>query len=273
MFQVKPLDGYENIDLVRTCKTFFRRPLMWTCFLRIDNVFIDTGNTSSDGSKLISYLREKKAGNNWLILNTHLHEDHCGNNKLIQKETGANIYVPSKRENFDEVTRFYRFFWGRPELFECKELKLSTTVTDAGRKLKSVRTPGHTPCHVSYYLEEENLWITGDAIPLPEKKTYSMPEEDYKQTIRTLTELNKAITSGATVMDGHRGVLRDPRDYIEERIKNMEEVAIKVKKAWEKIPGDHSRVIKAVFGKSSLFYRLAAPRYSLDNTVRSIISD
>jgi glyoxylase-like metal-dependent hydrolase (beta-lactamase superfamily II) len=247
---------------------------MWTYFVRIDNVFIDTGNPAIDRSKLLRYLKEKNAEEkNFTILNTHLHEDHCGNNRIIQKKTGANIYAPSKRDNFDDVTLFYRFFWGKPKNFDCKVLDESFTGTSSGRKLKIIHTPGHTPCHVSYHLEEENLWITGDAIPLPLPKEYSMPEEDYKKGIETLKDLNNSIKGDALVIDGHRGMLRDPNVYIEVRIEKMEKIVEKVKNVGETFPTDKSRVIKEVFSKPTLFMRLAAPRYTLENTVRSILSD
>ncbi|GAH27758.1 unnamed protein product, partial [marine sediment metagenome] len=98
---------------------------------------------------------------------THLHEDHCGNNSILVNELDAKILAPHDRLNFNEVTWFYKLFWGKPEVFERNELPSSRFTTDTGRALEIINTPGHTPCHVSYYLKEEDIMVTGDSIPLP----------------------------------------------------------------------------------------------------------
>ncbi len=271
MIKIRPMTDRIDIDVISTCKTFLRYPLMWVSFLRIDNCLIDSGNTISDSSKLVTYLKTSKTTDQLFILNTHLHEDHCGNNNLLINELGAKILAQYDRLNFNEVTWFYKLFWGKPEVFKSNKLPPSRFTTDTGRDLEIIHTPGHTPCHVSYYLKEEDILITGDSIPLPLRKIYCMPEEDYEQMIITLKALLTKITEKTIIIDSHRGILRNPRSYIKTRIENMEEVVEQVRKTKEELTSSNTNEIaKKVFGRQSWRMRFAAPRYSLENTIKSI---
>ncbi|MFX1512420.1 MAG: MBL fold metallo-hydrolase [Promethearchaeota archaeon] len=271
MFEAKTLAGYEDIFVIKTCTSFLRRPLMWTFFLLIDNVFLDTGNTNCSKSQFTRFLEEKVPERNCVILNTHLHEDHCGNNHFIQQKLDARIYAPKKRANFDDVTLFFRIYWGTPQKFEHHVLNQQEIETVRGKRLKVIPSPGHTPCHVVYYLKDQDILFTGDAIPLAVSKKYSMPEEDYLQTISTLERLLNIINSNTTVICGHRGILRNPREYIQVRIENMKNNAQMVTELWESGLEDISKLGKTVFGRQGILYRLISARFGLDNTVRSII--
>ncbi len=271
MFRAKLLDGQEDIYLLKTCATFFRRQLMWAYFLLIDNVFLDTGNTKCNLSQFTRFLEERKSRNDWSIFNTHVHEDHCGNNHFLQQKLGAKIFAPRKRDNFDELSLFFRIYWGRPKLFDCQILTRQEMETSNGRKLLIVPSPGHTCCQVAYHLQEEDILFTGDAIPMAVNKKYSMPEEDYLQAISTLKALLNRIDSNTTVICAHRGVLREPSKYIQLRIENMEANVQKIRELWESGLTDISKLGKEVFGRQALGYYPISSRIGLKSTVNSII--
>jgi glyoxylase-like metal-dependent hydrolase (beta-lactamase superfamily II) len=271
LFQAEELEGFQDITLLRTCNTFLHRPLMWAYFTQIDNVLIDTGSCGNHGFGLLSFLKNKESGNEWQILNTHLHEDHCGNNGLLQREFGSRVLAAWRREGFREVTRFYRFFWGRPDLFDSERLDKPVVETSNGTRLEVIPTPGHTPCHTSFYLAEADLLMTGDAVPLAVNKEFSMPEENYLQSLETLRSLLKLIKATTVVIDSHRGVLRKPVGYIQERIDNMDSNVQAVRERWEN-GLDVSEIAEKVFSKPNMIHRLAGSRFSLENTIRSIVS-
>ena len=256
---------------MKTCNSYFRRPLMWTYFLLVDNIFLDTGNTKCNRSQFTQFLAEQEVKDDWMILNTHVHEDHCGNNFFIQQKLKATIFAPRKRENFDDVSLFFRIYWGRPELFDCQILNQQEIETSDGRKLQIIPSPGHTRCQVAFYLQDEDVLFTGDAIPMAVSKKYSMPEEDYLETISTLKTLLNHINNETTVICAHRGILREPREYIQLRIDNMESNVQKVRELWENGLKDGSKLGKKVFGKQTLFYSLISSRIGLENTVKSIV--
>ncbi|MCP4134026.1 MAG: MBL fold metallo-hydrolase [bacterium] len=275
MFQTKKLEKFNNININKTATSLFGRPLMWVYFQEVDNFFIDTGTSNCNQSQLLKYIKEKDTGEDRIILNTHLHEDHCGNNLLFQKNLNTKIFAPDPegKSNFNEVDLLYRIYWGKPKIFDYTQLRQDTIETSRGRKIRIIPTPGHTPYHVCYYLEDDDILITGDAIPLASKKTYSMPEENYKQIIKTLKMLREFIGSGTTVITAHQETLADPKKVITERVNKMEDVVEQVHTAWGSKAEDLSTVADIIFGKRLVYDYIVGPRMSLEDTVRSIIFD
>jgi glyoxylase-like metal-dependent hydrolase (beta-lactamase superfamily II) len=245
---------------------------MWTRFLLIDNIILDSGNYKCNRSQLRKFFKLRKENyNEWLLYNTHLHEDHCGNNRLIQEDLGAKIYVPDQLNNYyKDLSFFFKLVWGTPTSFKSHLINHQIIETAKGRKLKIIQTPGHTPNHVSYFLETENLLVTGDAIPLSPKKKYSMPEENYIQSIETLKKINGLIHDDTIIIDAHKGIIHNPKQHLQLRIDNMEEVVELVNNAWIDSSQGYKEVSKAVFGKSPFPYRYMS-RVNAINTVQSII--
>lgn len=273
MFKVKKLNGHDDIDILKTCTSIIGRPFMKAYFMRVDNVFIDTGNSGCSARALKGYLRDLEKRDDWLILNTHLHEDHCGNNGRIQDFQSADILVPRKIDISGEMSLFYRIFWGIPGRFKSSVLEDEIIVTDAGRKIKVIRSPGHTKCHRCYFIEDDNILITGDAIPFPARKVHCLPGEDYLQSIETMKGFKDFIDNSTIFFTAHQGVLSDPGASVRKRIENMESVADEVKKAWETAQCSIEKTAGTVFGEPGLLDRLIAPRMSHENTVRSIIGN
>jgi glyoxylase-like metal-dependent hydrolase (beta-lactamase superfamily II) len=77
--------------------------------------------------------------------------------------------------------------------------------------LQVIETPGHTPCHLSYYAVEEKLLFAGDAVrTVPgrvnynQKKITNWDHEMMKKSVHKLAELKPEI-----VCSGHGPVLFD----------------------------------------------------------------
>lgn len=273
MFIAEALPNHHDIHLLRTCATVAGRPLMWVNFLLVDNVLIDTGNARCDRGALVDFLTATLGGRRPAVVNSHAHEDHCGNNALVARRFSAPIYAPWPRHDFSEVSLLYRFYWGRPAPFPSQPLTENRIVTDAGRTIRLLPTPGHTPCHHCCLVEEDRLLYTGDAVPLPSRKIYSMPEEDYLQCIDTLRNLSTRIDPRMTVVHAHQGVLDDARETIRVRIDNMEDVAATVRRAAERTGTRDARVVtRALYGRRGLYDWIIGPRMSLEYTVASILA-
>ncbi len=273
MFKSKQLKGYKDIDILKTGTPFLNKIIFWAYFVRIDNVFIDSGNSNCPRRVLVKYLNKLLARDKWLILNTHFHEDHCGNNSVIQETLNADILAPERRDDFDTLSLFYRIVWGRPRRFDYKIIEEERIITDSGRTIRVVSKPGHTKCHTCYYIEDENILITGDAIPYPVNKIHTLIDENYEQTIANLKSLKKYINNSATIITSHLGVLSDPEDIINKRIDNMEEVVEKVRREWENNNHDIKKTVRSCFGRPKLVDYLMGSRMTVENTVRSIVGD
>ena len=103
-----------------------------------------------------------------VVVNTHLHEDHCGNNKLftksrflVQKEELRHAFVPDDNER-DSTGPFYkRVDFDYPLNYEPITGDFEVT---AGVRL--IFTPGHTAGHQSVVvgLRQSNFVIASDAV-------------------------------------------------------------------------------------------------------------
>ncbi len=273
MLKIKKFPGRDIIDIIKTCTSVIGRPFMKAYFVRVDNIFIDSGNSGCSSPALKNYLESLPARKSWIVVNTHMHEDHCGNNGLIQEVLGARVLVPEMIDITPEMSLFFRLFWGMPYKCDSSILKDDIIITDTGRRIRVVPTPGHTKCHKCYYIEDENILITGDAIPFPMRKAHCLYGENYITTIENLKGFKEYIYKSAVFLTAHQGILPDPGKAILKRINNMEDVVKAVLKAWDDNSHDISKTAEAAFGRPGLLDRLIAPRMSHVNTVKSIVGD
>jgi len=105
-----------------------------------------------------------------MVINTHLHFDHCGNNKLFKK---ARFVVQKDELRYAyQPERFQQAAYVR-EFFEIKGLNYET-VRGRGRVCTGVTvmsTPGHSIGHQSVVVEgndKKNYVYCGDAAPIRE---------------------------------------------------------------------------------------------------------
>lgn len=101
-----------------------------------------------------------------LVINTHLHMDHCGNNRLF--EDAKFVVQEDELAYADNPHRFQKNAYVR-ESFEAVHyatIKGDKWITD---EIRAIRTPGHTPGHQSVVVEGERRYIyCGDIAPLRE---------------------------------------------------------------------------------------------------------
>jgi len=101
-----------------------------------------------------------------LVIDTHLHADHCGGNTThdadgVPRPTFPNAeYVVQRREYLDaaspnERTRATYLPENFEPLFETKQLTLLDGDTTLLPGVRGVVTPGHTPGHMSVIFESE----------------------------------------------------------------------------------------------------------------------
>ncbi|MBE2185065.1 MAG: MBL fold metallo-hydrolase [Anaerolineae bacterium] len=143
------------------------------------NILIDSGN----GSKIPEKLREHfqleyphgtlddalsrlglMPADIHLVINTHLHNDHCGDNTRVDERgqivpTFANAeYVTQRREFEDasrpnERTRATYLADNFAALVASGQMRLLEGDADLATGVRGVVTPGHTPGHMSVMLE------------------------------------------------------------------------------------------------------------------------
>lgn len=273
IFSYEKPEILNGIYLLKYGGTFFG---MWGIkgyFLLVDNIFLDTGNHNSDRRVFTKFLHTLDKKRDWKVLNTHLHEDHCGKNTIVQKVLGAEIFSPESVDDFTFVSWMMDCVWGRPEIFTHSLLDKPSYKTDNGRNIEVIATPGHSPAHTAFRIMPDNIVYSGDAIPLPVRKRYITSGEDYIGEIESLKLLLKYAEEGALFVSAHHGILKDPVKTINERISGMGDAVGEVSRLLEKGHDSISDISNIVFGKPDFIYRRLGNqiRCRQDWTVSSIV--
>jgi glyoxylase-like metal-dependent hydrolase (beta-lactamase superfamily II) len=197
-------------------------------------VVVDTG-LSIQESELKTALRHRRLAPSDIdvVVNTHLHVDHCLNNALFSRaeifmseqewrwttafykaifstrevERAATEFYPElpsyhlSPRTIRNVARLARLFWreerlGNPDRFRW----LESTALPAGLEL--MQTPGHTPHHVSVRVPSAATMLAGDAVLA----------EDLDANVKTmiphhretyLRSRDAVLQAGLTVVPGH----------------------------------------------------------------------
>jgi len=242
-------------------------------FILADNIFLDTGNHNSDEKSFKKFLSTLDKNRKWMILNTHLHEDHCGKNIIVQKVLGSEIYAPEIVPDFSFVTFLLDLVWGKPKIFKHSEFNQSVYETDTGRKIEIIQTPGHAMPHVAFRIMPDNIIYSGDAIPLPVKRRYITSGEDYISEVESLKVLLEYAKDGSLIVSAHHGILKNPVKTITDRIEGMSEVVNKVSDLLKKGNNNIHAIGKSVFGEPDWLYKYFgdAIRCKQEWTISSII--
>ncbi len=102
-----------------------------------------------------------------IVVNTHLHMDHCGNNRLFRN---ARQYVQrTEMEYARNPDRWMRGGYVK-EFFQKSQFELMEGDGSITSGLRVIETPGHTPGHQSVIIEagSKRIVYMGDACPLLE---------------------------------------------------------------------------------------------------------
>ena len=91
-----------------------------------------------------------KPGDVNLIVNSHLHFDHCGNNQLFP---AAEIFVQADELSIARTPRYTVTGWFD---YDGARINPVSGEMDIGTGLKLLATPGHTPGHQSVLVETDN---------------------------------------------------------------------------------------------------------------------
>lgn len=148
------------------------------------------------------------------ILLTHTHPDHIGGLAMVQRAfEDIPVYVHP-----NELSRL--------EAKSVQALNAGRTLTVGNKTLLSVFTPGHSPGHLSYYLEAETLALVGDMAAGHGSTWIGLPEgdiDDYLTSIDALRVLKVSILG-----PGHGKLITDPYNKLNEvrqhRLERLEQV-------------------------------------------------
>lgn len=142
----------------------------------------------------------------WLI---HSHLDHCGGVKALVKKTGARLKGhPSESEMRAAVLTICNLY-GLPagDMENCPEpdeyLEGGELIEFGGYQFKTLFTPGHSPGHLCFYNQENNLLIAGDTIFAGSIGRTDLPGGDGRQLIQSIKKEILTLPEETRVLSGH----------------------------------------------------------------------
>lgn len=169
-------------------------------------IIIDAGNMVNGENRILAEMIDSRGLKPVMAVNTHGHFDHTGGVKFVCEEYGAKFACSSKDDFL--MSREPSTMYGLkcnpvPEididLDKCDELKFGDTT------LRVIKTPGHTPGHVSLYDTETKSLFTGDTLFRESIGRTDLPGGDYSWIMRSILEQLVPLGDDVTIYPGHEG--------------------------------------------------------------------
>ncbi len=155
-------------------------------------VLIDPG-TYKSYTNLFGLMRNDRVYSVDCVLNTHMHKDHCESNQMFMRK-GALL-------GFDERDRAISQF------SFSSDFKLGKVFLVGSTEIEVIRTPGHSPGSVTYYMQECEAAITGDLIfegGIPGR--FDLYGSDRIELVKSLERLRGLDIE--YILPGHRRVIQ-----------------------------------------------------------------
>ncbi len=196
------------------------------------------------------------------VLLTHSHGDHVAGLGWVQKRwPDAAVYVHP-----NELGRLET-----PDLQNnLQALNPERTLTVGNKTVRTVFTPGHSPGHLSYYLEADKLALVGDVLAGKGSTWVGVPEGDVGDYLRTIDTLrNLKLTA---LGPGHGEMIGDPYTKLNEvrqhRLERLEQVYRALESGPLTLPKLREAVYPGVSGELAKF-----TDYSLLALLKKLMED
>ena len=143
-----------------------------------------------------------------IVIHTHLHYDHCGNNRLlpnarffVQREELRYALAPT---SFDATAYFAPSLGITPDYLGTK-FELLDGDAEIADGVRVITTPGHTPGHQSVIVSTAGgrYCITGDAVMWYENLEKRIPPGIHTSMIDCMASLERIAREANHVLPGH----------------------------------------------------------------------
>src|SRR4030042_6677024 len=142
-----------------------------------------------------------------IIINTHLHIDHCGANEAFKKLSGAKIALhPVQKQNYQlVVVDGTRLFGMEPSGFTEDYLLEDSCLDNGNVALELIKSPGHSPDCACFSDRQNKVLICGDVLFEMNTGRVDLPggnAADLKKSIESLSRLEIEY-----LLPGHMGAV------------------------------------------------------------------
>jgi glyoxylase-like metal-dependent hydrolase (beta-lactamase superfamily II) len=166
-------------------------------------VMVDPGD---EPDRLLAAVEEAGVGLDAILL-THTHFDHVGAVAPVAKATGATVYCPKLEVAvLADIMRFVPWPGIGPfESYDADEtVEGGEHLSLAGLEIDVTFTPGHSPGHVTYAIED--ALFSGDVLFQGSVGRTDLPGGDWPTLARSIQGLLDAHPDDTKVYPGHMGL-------------------------------------------------------------------
>ena len=186
-------------------------PVQENCFIAKQDdgttgIVVDPGE---EPERLLDAIKDMGIETVEAILLTHCHFDHVGAVKPLHDATGAPVYCPKAEVPMvQDIMRFVPWPGFGPYEGHDPEhvIEGGETLNLAGFEIDVIFTPGHSPGHVTYAIEAEQVLFSGDVLFQGSVGRTDLPGGDWPTLARSIAGLLERYPDDTTVLPGHMGV-------------------------------------------------------------------
>mgnify|MGYP000903207715 FL=1 len=258
---------YGPITIFRTGRNIGKTVFYYVhCFL-VDNILIDT-STTYVGQELLAALQNQPVSS---IINTHHHEDHTGNNLLLQQALGVKIYahplaIPLMSKPQEGRQKFYlRFLWNYPQ--PSHGIPINDVFENDNYLFNIIHTPGHSPDHICVY-DPKHKWLFSGDLFCGERGKNLRQDENFHEILTSLQQL--ANFDIDTIFCSVSGIIPNGNQALGRKITFMEDLKSKVQTLNRKGKSPVA-IRRQLLGRENYMYWLSNGHFSKQNLVDSIL--
>lgn len=140
-----------------------------------------------------------------IIVNTHLHIDHCLADEALKEASGAKILLHTLQKEFYPVSVETSRFFGLEPLSFKEDGYLDDKLDLGNSVLEIIPAPGHSPDSICFYSREAKFLICGDVLFDRNTGRVDLPggnRDHLKQSIERISQLEIEH-----LLPGHMGMV------------------------------------------------------------------
>jgi glyoxylase-like metal-dependent hydrolase (beta-lactamase superfamily II) len=191
-------------------QSFVFNPFQENTFVLFDETkdcfIVDPGcSTKSEEEELAGFIEENQLAVK-LLLNTHCHIDHVLGNYFVKRKYKVDLLIHRQEESVLKAAEAYAPSYG----FYDYQHQAADGFLDEGQVIKMgkesfvvIFVPGHSPGHVAFYNEQNEILIGGDVLFYNSIGRTDLPGGNHQQLIRSIHTKLFTLPDAVKVFPGH----------------------------------------------------------------------